>query len=106
MSIVFKQLKKKGMYFLDSFVSGNSVCLALARKMQVDFAKRDIFIDNQNDPDDIKSQIFKLKLKARIYGQAIGIGHDHKITLDVLKEVMPELEKQGYKFVFLSELVR
>lgn len=106
MGIVFKELKKKGIYFLDSFVSGNSICLTLARKMQVAFAKRDVFIDNQNNPDNIKSQVYKLKVKARVYGQAIGIGHDRKVTLEVLKEVMPELEKEGYRFVLVSELVR
>jgi polysaccharide deacetylase 2 family uncharacterized protein YibQ len=41
-----------------------------------------------------------------VYGQAIGIGHDRKITLEVLKEVMPSIEKEGYKFVFVSELIR
>jgi polysaccharide deacetylase 2 family uncharacterized protein YibQ len=106
MEIIFKELKKRQLYFLDSFVSAKSVCPDLARKMHLFFAKRDIFLDNNDDPEYIRSQIYKLKTRASIYGQAIGIGHDRKATLDTLKEEMAKLEKEGYKFVFLSELVR
>lgn len=106
MSVIFRELKRKGMFFMDSVVSPDSVCLDLAHKMHIGFARRDIFIDNQSEPDYIKGQIYKLKTRARVYGQAIGIGHDRKNTLEVLKEVMPQLEKEGYRFVFVSELIR
>jgi len=106
MSIVLNELKRRNIFFLDSFVSPKTVCAALAAKLHAGFARRDVFLDNREDPEYIKGQIFKLKRKAQMYGQAIGIGHDRKITLEVLKETMPELEKEGYKFVFVSELVK
>jgi uncharacterized protein len=106
MEIVFKELKKRNLYFLDSFVSSKSICADLARKVAIGFAKRDVFLDNEEQYGYIRKQIYKLKLKAKMRGFAIGIGHDRKITLGVLREVMPELEKEGYKFVFVSELVR
>ncbi len=106
MEIVFKQLKKGHLYFLDSLVSSNSICYDLAKKLNLRFAKRDVFLDNKEEPEYIKQQIYKLKTRARIYGQAIGIGHNQKTTLEVLKEAMPELEKEGFKFVYVSELVR
>ena len=106
MEIVFKELKKRRLYFLDSLVSAESICFELAHKMGLGFAKRGVFLDNEEEPRYIRQQLYKLKLKAKIYGHAIGIGHDRKITLEVLKETMPELEKEGYKFVFLSELVK
>jgi len=106
MGIIFKELKKRKLYFLDSFVSSNSVCQDLAHQMQLKFAKRDIFLDNTEEASYIKNQINKLKIRARIYDTAIGIGHNHKVTLEVLKEMMPKLAKEGYKFVFVSELVK
>lgn len=106
MGYIFKILKKRNLYFLDSLVCAKSVSCALADKMSVKFARRDVFLDNLQDPAYIKAQIKKLKLKAREQGSAIGIGHDRKVTLEVLKEVMPQLEREGYKFVFVSELVR
>lgn len=106
MEIIFKELKRRNLYFLDNVVSSESICPALARKMDLLFAKRDIFLDNQPDLEYIRGQVYKLKTKAKIYGQAIGIGHDRKITLEALKEAMPALEKEGYKFVYVSELVK
>lgn len=106
MEIIFKELKKRKLYFLDSLVSSESVCLDLAHKMRIGFAKRDVFLDNTEELTYIKSQINKLKMRSRIYGQAIGVGHNRKVTLEVLREVMPQIEKEGYKFVFVSELVR
>lgn len=104
--IIFKELKRRHLYFLDSFVSASSVCADLAAKTGLAFEARDVFLDNQEDPAYIMGQIYKLKSRARFFGQAIGIGHDRKNTLEVLRELMPEIEKEGYKFVFVSELIR
>jgi len=105
MGIIFKKLKQKGLYFLDSVVSSSSVAQTLAHQIRLGFAKRDVFIDNKSDPDYIKAQLYRLKTKARTLGRAIGIGHDHTITLEVLKEVMPQLYAEGYRFVLVSELL-
>ena len=105
MSIVFSELQKRGLYFLDSRVSQGSVCPELARKMHLGFVKRSVFLDNNDNPEYIRNQIYQLKLKARVYGRAIGIGHVRRLTLQVLKDIMPELEKEGDRFVFVLELV-
>jgi polysaccharide deacetylase 2 family uncharacterized protein YibQ len=47
MGIIFKELKRRHLYFLDSFVSGESICFDLAHKMHLGFAKRDVFLDNK-----------------------------------------------------------
>lgn len=106
MDTVLKELKKRRLYFLDSFVSADSVCATLARKIGVRFARRDVFLDNKEDYSYIRQQMQRLKSRAKSKGQAIGIGHDRKATLEVLAELMPEFEKEGYKFVFVSELAR
>lgn len=106
MEIIFKELKKRRLFFLDSFVTSKSVCFDLARRIGVAFARRDVFLDNKEEPEYIKRQIYKLKMKAKLYGQAIGIGHDRKGTLEVLKKTLPELKKEGYSFVLVSELVK
>jgi len=106
MGIIFGELKNRGIYFLDSYVTSKSICQELARKMNLPIVKRDVFLDNTENREYIKKQIYKLKAKARARGFAVGIGHDRKVTLEVLKEVMPEIAKEGYRFVYLSELVR
>lgn len=105
-AMIMQEVKKHNLYFLDSFVTAKSVCAPLAKKMGLSFAKRDIFLDNRDDPEYIRSQIIGLKNLARSRGQAIGIGHDRKNTLLILKEMLPQLAEEGYKFVFVSEIVR
>lgn len=105
-SIIIAETKRRKLYFLDSFVTAKSACSGVAKDLKVKFAKRDIFLDNQSDPEYIKIQIIKLKNLAARHGFAIGIGHDRKTTLMVLKEMLPQLKRQGYKFVFVSELAK
>ena len=103
--VIFKELKKNKLYFLDSFVIPDSICHKVSRQIGIRFAKRSIFLDNKSDLAYIRGQLMELIRKVDRFGHAIGIGHDKKNTLSVLKEVIPQLLKQGYKFVFVSELV-
>jgi len=104
--IVMLEVKKRRLYFLDSFVTAKSVCGKLAKKIGVRFAKRDVFLDNRDDPESIKTQLRELKNLAHTHGIAVGIGHDRKNTLLALKEMLPQLAKEGYQFVFVSEIAR
>ncbi len=104
--VVMSETKKHKLYFLDSFVTAKSVCRQIAGKIRVRFARRDVFLDNQDDPAYIKEQLIKLTNLARRQGSVIAIGHDRKNTLTVLKEMLPRLKREGYKFVFVSELAK
>jgi uncharacterized protein len=106
MGVIFSELKKKGLFFLDSFATPRSICKDLSKKAKIAFARRDVFLDNKSDPEYIKEQLNKLKLRAKEKGSAIGIGHDRRNTLLVLREMMPRIEKEGYKFVFVSEMAK
>ena len=105
-AIVMSEVKKRKLYFLDSFVTAKSVCASLAVKIKIKFAKRDIFLDNLDDLSYIKGQIIKLRDLAKKNGQAVGIGHDRRNTLMALKEALPQLVKSGYQLVFVSEIVK
>jgi polysaccharide deacetylase 2 family uncharacterized protein YibQ len=106
MRTIFNELKKRHLYFLDSCVSVNSLSSQLAGEMGIGLAVRDVFLDNRQDPAYIKAQINQLKNLARSRGYAVGIGHDRKNTVEVLKEMMPQLVREGFRFVFISEIVR
>jgi len=106
MQIVFSELEEKGLYFLDSLVTNRSICEGLAEKSGIRFAKRDVYLDNLDEPAYIKNQFDLLLKQAKKKGFAIGIGHDKEATIEMLREMMPELEKTGIEFVFVSELVR
>jgi len=105
-AIILAEIKRRNLYFFDSFVTNKSACPLLAKKIRVRFAKRDVFLDNHNDFKYIQEQLEKLKRLAAKRGLAIGIGHDRKNTLLVLKQMLPQMEKEGYEFVFLSQVAR
>ncbi|MBM3248093.1 MAG: divergent polysaccharide deacetylase family protein [Candidatus Omnitrophica bacterium] len=105
MSVIFGELKKKRLYFLDSFVTPKTVCEDLAADMNVAFAQRTIFLDNEADSEYIHGQLMSLLDHASRHGEAIGIGHDRDMTLKVIKEFLPKINKEKYEVVFVSDLV-
>jgi len=106
MKIIFKKIKKKGLFFVDSMTAHNTVCAALADEMGLAFGKRDVFLDNVNTREAITKQIMILAQKARRRGYAVAIGHDRHLTMQVLKEEISLLEHQGFEFVSIKELLR
>lgn len=104
MSYVLKELKKRGLFYLDSRTTSNSIGFRLAGEMDVPAAKKDVFLDNDLSTKAIKYQMERLIGIARYSGKAIGIGHPHQVTLDVLREYA-EILKTDLKVVPVSELV-
>jgi len=104
--VVFKELKRRDLFFLDSLVTSDSVCKAVAREARIGFAQRDVFLDNEKAFEYIKGQMRQLIKIAKKYGSAIGVGHDRTTTVLALSRLMPEAEAEGIEFVFLSELVK
>lgn len=105
MSIIFAEIKKRDMFFLDNLVTEKSICRQLAREMQVKFISRDFFLDNLDDIEYIKEQFKKLTEFAQEFGHAVGDGHAKPATLKAFKEAIPMMQEKGIEFVFLSNLV-
>lgn len=104
MNIVTDELKKRGLYFLDSLTNTKSVAFEVASKKNIRCFKRDVFLDDNSDEEYIRNQLYSLFEFAKRNGSAVGIGHDRPNTIKVLESTMPELEKQGVCFVKVSEL--
>ncbi len=102
---IFSVLKKRGLFFVDSRTTPESVCKPSARLLQIPFAERDVFIDHVQEPDFIRKQIKELIRIAEIHGTAIGIAHPHLITYEVFREELPELQKK-VRLVPVSSLVQ
>lgn len=105
MRIVLKQLKDKGLFFIDSKTSPRSRSDKMAREMGIKAAARDIFLDNEQNEGYIAGQIEDLKKNARRRGSAIGIGHPHPETIAALEKAIPKIKKD-FEIVPASELVK
>lgn len=101
---IFSILKKERLFFIDSRTTVNTLCKPSARLLEVPFAERDVFLDHVETADFVRKQISELMEKAEKNGSAIGIGHPHEVTVQVLDEMIPEL-KQRVRLVPASRLV-
>lgn len=107
MAQVMMELKARGLLYLDSVTVPDTVGAALAERLGVPFAKRNVFIDNNpRDRAAIRRQLARLEQIAARYGRAVGIGHPHDATLDELTAWLPEVQKRGFRLVPISALVR
>ena len=106
MKEILSNLKGRGLFFVDSVTIPNSVAFKTARELGIDAARRDVFLDNESNPEYIKGQIRELIQKALKNGRAIGIGHDRPETVAAIKEMLPEFEKAGVSLVPVSQLVK
>ena len=99
-------LHERGLFFLDSKTSPESVAAELASRLEVPFAERDVFLDHDPEPTAVGRALASAARIARQSGQAIAIGHPHESTLAALAAWLPEMARQGIEVVPLSALVR
>jgi polysaccharide deacetylase 2 family uncharacterized protein YibQ len=104
--IVLSQLKGRGLYFIDSRTTADSVAYDVARQIGIPCAYRHVFLDSEIDEGFIRNQLLRLFQLARQNGGAVGIGHPSPETLKVLKETLPLVNRYGLQAVFASEIVR
>ena len=106
MESVMEYLSKNNLFFVDSKTSLNTVGYNMSTKQGVKSAIIDGFLDVKNDRDDIERRLTRLTDLALQKGRVIVIGHDRPLTLSVLEQRLPELEKKGITFVPASDLIR
>ncbi|WP_313412577.1 divergent polysaccharide deacetylase family protein, partial [Rhodospirillum rubrum] len=105
MTLVMGELKKRGLLWLDSMTSANSVGLTLAEMAGVPHIGRTVFLDNLNDQAAVARQLAKLEAAARQHGVAVGIGHPRDGTIGALSVWLPALAAKGITLVPISALV-
>lgn len=106
MAVVIDEARKRGLLFLDSKTSEQSVGGELARRAGLPYAVRDVFLDNNPDVGAVRGQLAKLEDVARKRGYAIAIGHPRDGTIAALSSWLPTLEGKGLALAPLSAIVK
>jgi polysaccharide deacetylase 2 family uncharacterized protein YibQ len=101
---IFSILKNRNLFFIDSRTTAESLCKPSARLFQIPFSQRDVFLDHLVEVQFIRKQLKELVRIAQENGYAVGIGHPHVLTYQVLHEMLPDLQKK-VKLVPASEIV-
>ena len=104
METILGLLRRRGLYFLDSRTTPDTVAFQIARKMGVPALQRSIFLDGRRDESYIEIQFQNLLREARVKGSAVAIGHPYPATIAVLKRSAALLREEGVRLVPASEL--
>lgn len=102
MRSVLSTLKDRGMMFLDSRTTPESVGGEVAREFGLAFAARDVFLDNVKEAAAIRDSLAEAARVARRTGTAVAIGHPYPVTFDVLEAWIPKARERGIQFVPIS----
>ncbi len=105
MSLVMAELRRHGLLFLDSRTTAHSVAGREARRLQVPYAERDVFLDNELDLDAVLGQLERAETIARRKGYAVAIGHPHDVTIEALRRWLPTLDARGFALAPISAIV-
>lgn len=105
METVLGALKGRGLLFLDSRTTPDTVAGATARRLGVPTAERDVFLDNVIESQAIAAQLAEMEARARRNGAAVAIGHPHPATLDALEAWLRAAPARGIAVVPLSAII-
>ncbi len=105
MKHVLTYFMERGMFFIDSRTTHLTVVPEIAKQIGLPYLERDVFLDNSKEKSEIRKSILLLIRKAHENGYAIGIGHLHKNTIDVLAEFSAEMHKYNVEFVYITDIL-
>lgn len=106
MKVVLGQLKANNLFFLDSRTNSQSVGAESARQLGVRTGENELFIDNSDDVNAIKEKLHLAQQMAIKHGSVTVIGHARMNTATAVSEMIPELESNGIKLIFVSQIVK
>ena len=106
MTVILKELKRRGLFFLDSYTTPESVVPSVAREIGLPILTRGVFLDNEDSKPAILAQLKRLRQVAREKGNAIAIGHYRTKTLEILGTEIPAIEDEGFEIINLEEMLQ
>jgi uncharacterized protein len=106
MGWLMEELGRHQLFFVDSRTSSFTLGYELAQRYGIPSAQRDVFLDNERDPDAIARQLDRAVALAHTHGSAIAIGHPYPETLAVLESAIPQLAHRRIELVPVSTLLK
>lgn len=105
MRVVLEEIRKRGLFFIDSRTTAGTVAYKTALSMGVPAAERSVFLDNDREVEMIAVKIMELARKALNNGSAIGIGHPYPETVEAMRKTIPQFESMGVRIVPVTAIL-
>lgn len=102
---VLEELRDRGLLFVDSRTSRETVAAAIAGHLGMAGAARDVFIDHEESRESVRARLDDIERIAKRVGQAVAIGHPHDRTTEALERWLPTLAERGLTLAPISALV-
>jgi len=104
--LVFKQLKKKDLFFIDSRTTNNSKTTAASQKAHLTVASRKIFLDNDRDYLKIYQILMDVGNAPAGNAPLIVIGHPYPETIRAIRDANKIFREKGVSIVPVSKLMK
>ena len=104
-TLVLQDLKRRGLFFLDSLTTTDSKGLAVAERIGLPHAGRDIFLDNDCDFEEAIHIMHRIVDRKDSWSTMIVIGHPHESTVRAIGAAVPLLRDHAVSIVPLSDLI-
>lgn len=105
MAWVMDTVRQKGLYFVDSRTSSDSIAYETAHQYRVRTLMRDLFLDHDRDLKAINRQFNKALERAKVHGSVVVIAHPYPETLDFLASALPKLTYLGFSQATVSGML-
>ncbi|MCD6199969.1 MAG: divergent polysaccharide deacetylase family protein [Deltaproteobacteria bacterium] len=93
MELILTEIKRRGLFFVDSKTTHDSVAYVTARSMGIPAAERRVFLDHDTQKESIRREIKKMVKLSMENGCVLAIGHPTSNTWKVLYEELPRVRK-------------
>jgi len=103
---VFKELKKRGLFFIDSRTTRNSKTAAASQKVHLTVASRKIFLDNERDYAKIYRILMEVAQMPADGSPVIIIGHPHPETIRAIRDASKVFREKGISIIPVSKLLQ
>src|SRR3546814_15132505 len=106
MMSLWAELKARGLLFLDSRTSPDSIGDDLARRLGVPHVGRAVFLDHIATEAAVRKQLAELEELARRRGHAVGIGPPPDATIAALEKWLPAVAARRSLLVPVRPIAR
>ncbi len=103
---VFKQLKKRDLFFIDSRTTNNSKTSGAAEKVHLTVASRKIFLDNDRDYSKIYQILMEVAEAPAGNSPLIIIGHPYPETIRAIRDANKVFREKGISIIPVSKLMK
>ena len=106
MEVALRHFKARGLLFLDSRTSAQTVGDQIAQEIGLPSVTRHVFLDDDDSLPAVRARLAETERLAKTQGFVVAIGHPHESTLQALSEWLPRAAERGLALAPISAVLR